>query len=150
MNITTTINGSKWEIEFFTDYKHKSRIIHQDYFMNILLQCYEFPTMEQCLGCLEQTKNAPEGMEITQRVNLRDLEPKQMLPGDVIVKLTSMFGMDPRFPVDIKMKHDNETYKIHFKKDGSMKLRHRYRPCPNNDTPPETPITPQPHDRHWL
>ena len=106
--------------------------------------------MEQCLGCLEQTKNAPEGMEITQRVNLRDLEPKQMLPGDVIVKLTSMFGMDPRFPVDIKMKHGNETYKIHFKKDGSMKLRHRYRPCPNNDTPPEKPITTQPHDRHWL
>ena len=147
MRITTTINGSKWEIEFFTDYKHKSRIVHPDYFMNILLQCYEFPTMEQCL---EQTKNAPKGLEITQKVKLSELFPKQMLPGDVIVKLTSLFSMDPRFPVDIKMKHDNDTYKIHFKKDSSMKLQHRYRPCPNNDTPPETPITPQPYDRHWL
>lgn len=110
MNITTTINGSKWEIEFFTDYKHKSKIVHQDYFMNILLQCYEFPTTEQCLECLEQTKNAPEGMEITQKVNLIDLEPKQMLPGDVVIKLTSMFGMDPRFPVDIKMKHGKDTF----------------------------------------
>ena len=150
MRITTTINGSKWEIEFFTDYKHKSRIVHPDYFMNILLQCYEFPTTEQCLEYLEQTKNAPKGLEITQKVNLSELFPKQMLPGDVIVKLTSLFSMDPRFPVDIKMKHDNDTYKIHFKKDSSMKLQHRYRPCPNNDTPPETPITPQPHDRHWL
>ena len=149
MNITTTINGSKWEIEFFTDYKHKSRIIHQDYFMNILLQCYEIPTMEQCLECLEQTKNAPKGMEITQKVNLSELLPKQMLPGDVVIKLTSMFGMDPRFPVDIKMKHGKDTYKIHFKKDGSMKLQHKYRPD-LDDAPTETPMMPQPHDMYLL
>lgn len=117
--------------------------------MNILLQCYEFPTTEQCLEYLEQTKNAPKGMEITQRVNLIDLEPKQMLPGDVVIKLTSMFEMDPRFPVDIKMKHGKDTYKIHFKKDGSMKLRHRYHPD-LDDAPTETLITTPTHDRHWL
>ena len=147
MNITTTINGSKWEIEFFTNYKHKSDTVELTQFMNVLLQCYEFPGIDHYL---EKVENVPAGIEINQNVNLIDLAPKQMLPSDVIVKLTSMFGMDPRYPVDIKMKHDNETYKIHFKKDGSMKLQHRYRPCPNDDTPPEKPITTQPHDRHWL
>ena len=117
--------------------------------MNILLQCYEIPTMEQCLECLEQTKNAPKGMEITQKVNLSKLLPKQMLPGDVVIKLTSMFGMDPRFPVDIKMKHGKDTYKIHFKKDGSMKLQHKYRPD-LDDAPTETPMMPQPHDMYLL
>ena len=147
MNITTTINGSKWEIEFFTDYKHKSDTVELTQFMNVLLQCYELPGLGHYL---EEAENVPAGIEITQKVNLRDLAPKQMLPGDVVIKLTSLFGMDPRFPVDIKMKHGKDTYKIHFKKDGSMKLHHRYRPCPNNDTPPETLITTPTHDRHWL
>lgn len=150
MKIQKNINGSKWEIEFFMDYKHKSKPVDWSNFTTPLRQCVDYPGL---IAYLEKAKNLPEGMVVTTKdINIAeaDLMPEPMLPMEVIIELAKMFSIDPRFPVDIKMKHGNETYKIHFKKDGSMKLRHRYRPCPNNDTPPEKPITTQPHDRHWL
>lgn len=149
MIIQKNINGSKWEIEFFTDYKHKSKPVDWSNFTTPLRQCVDYPGL---MAYLEKAKNLPEGMVVTTKdINIAeaDLMPEPMLPMEVIIELAKMFSVDPRFPVDIKMKHNGERFRIHFKKDGSMTLRHRFNPNHSDPSPEPEKLTKQ-HDRHWL
>lgn len=125
MIISRNIDDSKWEIEYFSDYKHRSKPVECLCFSWPLIKWTDSPELDECL---EIAKGLPAGMSVTINKDIPTVyEPTPVLSNAVIIALTQVFANDPRFPVDIKMKHGEDKYRIHFSKDGSCKMSHTYK-----------------------